>query len=93
MIRSLSRGAISLFLCLFVTGCALWQTPPEPLPIMRVVRLLPPEALASDCREPRPLTLLETNDDLLRLAFALADALADCTADKRALRAWMDAQD
>lgn len=59
---------------------------PDPAPPPAIEREQPPGYLLLDCDLPQLQG--ETWEDVARVARARLDALCDCTADKRALRAW-----
>lgn len=67
-------------LCLALTACA---GAPE---ITHTRRVAPPADLVQDC--PVPDGPVDTNGALARLVLALKQALAECNADKQALREW-----
>ena len=80
-----SKKLLGLILCglmsLSLVGCS------TPLP-QQVLYLKdkPPPALLLHC--PKPLVLVETNEDLLELAIGLGRALDSCNDDKDSLREW-----
>lgn len=58
---------------------------------VEVVREAPPEIWLADCEAYiSHLPAIETNADLALVVDPLVSAIEQCTADKRALRAWAE---
>lgn len=56
-----------------------------------VIREFPPEIWLADCEAYiGHLSAIETNADLALIVDPLVSAIEQCTADKRALRAWAE---
>ena len=70
-----------------LTGCG--SQPPVVLTKVEIIREQPPAVWLADCTDYLPpLPLVKDNGDLSLIVGPLVQAIEQCTADKRALRAW-----
>lgn len=74
---------------LLSTGCATQE--PVIITSFEVIREKPPAIWLADCHDYLgEVPVVENNGDLAEVVPPLVQALEQCTADKRALRAWAE---
>lgn len=81
----LSTSCLTGLVLASLLGCSTFSAPPVP----PAIKLLPPASLLQPC--PQPSLLGNTVGDLAKWAVAQEAALAQCNADKAALRGWAEA--